>query len=480
MKPSRAQLLALATLATICLTADAQGPPPASDPPNVVMIAVDTLRADHLGCYGYHRPTSPNIDRLASQSVLFERAYSPASWTLPAFMSIFTGLGPEVHECLNIERCLPGTIPTLAEQFQRRGYFCGAVISNRLAGAKYGFARGFDAFDEDSVPISAEIAFLQRHPDRREVSHREIITSPIVTSLAKGLLERARESRKPFFLFILYYDPHGDYAPPPPYKTMFDPDYLGPIDGNNIHLISREPPVGRDLEHLKALYDGEIAFTDRHIGDLLEALDDGGEPEDTITIFLSDHGEAFGEHGLFAHGSNAHVEEVAVPMIWRWPGKLPAGHRVTSPVSTLDVAKTLQALMRFEGFDLLCGKSLWAGLRGGQLPADRVVFSQRAKGSPRHLAATKGHLRLHVRFGENPQEEQAEWFLHDVSTDRQEQSPATGADLEPASDIRAEIISFWEECAEIREHYSTQGQHIQLTDEERRRLESMGYIGGGQ
>ena len=401
--------------------------PQISRPPNIVFVAIDTLRNDHLGCYGYHRRVSPNIDALASQGVLFEQCYSVASWTLPSFMSMFTGLMPVVHGCTSQDcQALSRAIPTLPEQFKQRGYFCAAVVSNPYVNGKYGFKRGFDEYDDYSVFLEAELALfsVDVHQDRGSV--QDVVTGDIVTQQAKLLMDRAKASGKPFFLFILYFDPHESYIPPPPYNKMFDPDYQGKIDGRGVSSMRYSPPTGRDLQHLTAQYDGEIAYTDAKVGELLKKLDSISEPTNTITILVSDHGEAFGEHGMLLHGNNAYREEICIPMIWRWPGVLPRGHRVRAPVSNIDIATTLKELMHFEKLKPIQGESLWPGLLGGQLPGDRPIFSQKAFGSSfTHLALTLGNLRCHARF-EDKLDEKTGFALYDLSQDPWEQNNVIG------------------------------------------------------
>ena len=216
--------------------------------PNILVIVIDTLRSDHLGCYGYTRPTSPNIDRLASEGVLFEQCYSVASWTYPSFISMFTGLLPAAHGCVMATEMLPETIPTFPEQLKKRGYFCGAVVSNPILNGKLGFARGFDHYDDYSVFVEAELGLFTDEQGQNRGGVNDIVTGQIVTEQAKLLMDKASKSGKPFFLMVVYFDPHDSYVPPPPY-SRFDPNYRGRLDGRGLPYIRHNPPTGDDLEH---------------------------------------------------------------------------------------------------------------------------------------------------------------------------------------------------------------------------------------
>lgn len=440
-------------------------------PPNIIIIAVDTLRADHLGCYGYYRPTSPHIDRLASEGVLFEQCYSPSAWTLPSFMSMFTGLMPEVHKCTYF-RCPPlaDSIPTLPEQFKARGYFCGAVVCNGLVGGRYGFYRGFDIYDDYSVFLDVGInSFAETlYDDHRNIGN--VVFGDIVTHHTKCLIERADKSGKPLFLFILYYAPHNEYIPPHPYNMLYDPDYQGRVSGYNIKDFKNSPPDGRDLQHVIARYDGEITYVDNQIGEILQKINDISDPNNTITILVSDHGEAFAEHGKMIHGNSAYREEVHVPMIWKWPGVLAKGHRVRAPVSTLDIAKTLKELIPLETLHLLQGESLWPGLSGGNMPEDRPVFSREGD----HIAITLNNLRCHFNKG---------YELYDISKDPREQHKlAESSNSHFLASMKISLEKFQCECTNIHSFYhgkqvKQKVEILPLTEEEKRRLESLGYIG---
>lgn len=470
----------------------AEDSPPGRRTPNIVFIAIDTLRCDHLSCYGYSRQTSPNIDRLASEGVLFEKCYSPASWTTPAFMSMFTGLMPSAHGSGGPGGKIPAKMPTVPEQFKKKGYYCGGVISQGCLYGKYGFSRGFDLYDDYTVFMQLEMAAPPGGgpaSERNRVIEAEADSADIVTRQAKVILEKAKQSGKPFFLFVHYLDPHDSYVPPPPYDTKFDPGYKGLMNGRGVLKMRNSPPPGRDVENLMARYDGEINYMDVYIGELLKAIDEASDPANTLIVFAADHGEAFAEHGVLLHGNSAYREEVCVPFIWRWPGTFAKGHRVKSPVSTLDMAKTFKEIMGFREFDLLQGESLLSGLEGKDLSGDRAILSEKSLDNGKvpnvyrcNVALTVGDLRLHAWFDRAPGDADVKCELFDVAKDPREQSGI--GPLQPAllAQMKASLLKIWAANLEIRGYYYPNGEPPRnpLTDEERRRLETMGYITPGK
>lgn len=483
---SASMLLGLLSLVGPARAADT---PASRRPPNVVLIAVDTLRGDHLGCYGYSRATTPNIDKLARAGLLFENCTSPASWTIPSFMSLWTGVYPHVHGCTDMTSVLPPSLPTLAERMKQKGYACSAVVSNPLMNAKFGFGRGFDHYDDYSVFLDAEMKLLSVDSGRPSAGVSELVTSPLVTREAVALLRKARKAGKPFFLFVHYFDPHDSYVPPAPFDRQFDATYDGPVSGKDLPALRNRPPAGRDLEHLVALYDGEVAHTDQQVGRLLDEVDRDGGAGDTLTVLLSDHGEAFGEHGTLLHGDHVYREVAAVPMVWRWPGVLPAGKREAAPVSVMDLAPTLRDLLQLDGMGHMQATSLRAALEGKPLPADRAVFCDHANrqsfgGKPIGLvkaAVARGGLRLHGQFVGSPSEQGAKFQLFDLAADPGERKDLYGPGRREAAELCDLLTRQWAESVARRAEYQDRGvaRRVELDEKERQRLKGLGYVGDG-
>jgi arylsulfatase A-like enzyme len=309
-------------------------PQPDSDEhPNLILISIDTLRADHLGAYGYERDTDPFLrGSFAAEGTLFERVVAAASTTGPSHMTMFTSLDPLVHGVLptaSFGTVLPRGVVTLAGALAAAGYETGAVTENGPLGPQRGFARGFADFDE-SVDADGGTS------------------GQVEKTLAKAgaWLERNRGRRT--FLFVHTYEVHAPYTPPDAYAALFEP---GP------------PVAGRPPEWDPILYDREIRHTDDRLRAFFERLERDGLARDTIVIVTSDHGEAFLEHGFLGHGPDLHQEIVKVPLMLRGPG-IPVGHRVDAPVGLIDLMPTILDLAGVDPVAGVMGRSLAPLLRG--------------------------------------------------------------------------------------------------------------------
>jgi arylsulfatase A-like enzyme len=334
-------------------------------PPNVVIYLVDTLRADHLGCYGYPRATSPRLDAFAREGVLFERAVAQSSWTRPAAATVLTGLDPRVHGVHGRSDRLPDEIVTLPERLQSMGYETAAVITNGNVSAAFGFNQGFDEFT-----YLAERA----RRDRRWLSHR-------VTEIAGAWLE-ARVERgepRPFFLYLHTADPHAPYSPEPSFRRRFLEREPAPRAGSLPHLRALEQgDLAADADtvaDLIALYDAEIAFNDHSFGLLLDRLEALDLARDTLVVFLSDHGEEFADHGGWQHGRTLYQEQLHVPLVLRLPAAALAGERRSELVQQTDVVPTILEVV---------GAPAAPGLQGRPLV-------RRAAGAPELLPAVARH-----------------------------------------------------------------------------------------
>ncbi|MBM4246866.1 MAG: sulfatase [Deltaproteobacteria bacterium] len=303
--------------------------------PNVLLVSIDSLRADHLGSYGYPRDTSPAIDALAREGVLFENAISSAPWTVPAHMTLLTGLPPEVHDVVTRRQKLAPDAVTLAEALAAAGYETAAFVSGPTVMAHFGFDQGFALYDESMVDASPQ-------------KIGDVVTSPGLVDLVNGWLERWSDMGRaaPFFVFLHMWDVHYDYVPPPEYVQRFDPDYTGDIDTRHFESNPRlhRDMSPRDLAHVIALYDGEIRFTDDHLARIFSRLRALGVLDETIVVVTSDHGDEFFEHGQKGHAKTLYEEVLHVPLVVRYPRRIAGGLRVAAPVRLMDVAPTILGL----------------------------------------------------------------------------------------------------------------------------------------
>jgi arylsulfatase A-like enzyme len=301
--------------------------------PNVLLISIDSLRADHLGCYGYPRDTSPNIDRLAAEGARFATAVAPSAWTLPSHLTMVTGLAPVEHGVVDSGLFVGRRGTFLAEVLHDQGYATAGFVSGLYVTSRFGYAQGFDHFDDYSAL-----------PRRWEETH-SMISSPIVVEKAERWLDRwqAKKSRRPFFVFLHMFDVHFDYTPPPPYDRMFAPDYDGLVDATNFRWNPDIHPAMApgDLDQVVSLYDGEIRHADLYVGRLLDRLRSEGLLDDTVVVLTSDHGDEFYEHGRSGHGQHLLDSMLLVPLIMRYPAVIPAGRVVDRQVRLMDIGPTI-------------------------------------------------------------------------------------------------------------------------------------------
>jgi arylsulfatase len=362
-------IVTLVTLTAVLLTLAGLSQAHAGDPPHVILIMVDTLRSDHVSAYGYARPTTPQLDTwLAVQGTHFTNASSPAPWTFPANAGILTGKEPaNLHinwaQWQHPDTEIPATEILLAEHLQSAGYTTAGFITSHFVRGRFGFSQGFDLYVEQI-----------RSSDHKVWGEELNVT-------VMNWLTNEWDSSQPLFLYLYYFDPHVWYNPPAPYDTLYDATYTGTLTAD-VYQDSRPVvegnliPTPRDIEHLIALYDGSITYWDTHFGEMMAFLDSMGLLANSIVILTSDHGEMFGEHGLWAHRGSLYEEVLRVPFIVRYPGVVAANQVITAPISTIDVLPTVLDLLDMP-VPPMDAVSLAGLLRGEATPAfDRPVYSQ--------------------------------------------------------------------------------------------------------
>ncbi len=439
--------------------------------PNLVLVSIDTLRADHLTAYGYERSTSPEISRLARQGILFERAFSQSPKTATSHMSLFTGLYPPAHRVANWGerrvRRLSDDVPTLATLLARAGYRTEAYTNGGNVSARLGFGQGFELYQE----------------------HRG--ADPVFDSAQKALDRFVQEAddgvrRAPFFLFLHTFQVHDPYVPPAEFAEKFvDPSYAGDIVGSQEELerlaagstywarnreywgrVDRDDPA--DIQHLKDLYDGEILFTDSQLAAFREHLRELDLEEETIFVLLSDHGEEFLEHGGFLH--NALFQEILhVPLIFRFPESLgfASGRRIQNVVRLVDVVPTLLEVLDLPVPEHLQGKSLLPLVEGDE-DDTRPVFSQWLAGG-RIVALRDGEWK-YIRVKRKEQ-------LFDLSTDPEEWVDRLGARQEVLFRLQQKVDEIIGESYAFAEG-QTAGRPPELDQQTREQLEALGYLDG--
>lgn len=321
--------------------------------PDLVLIVIDTMRADHLGCYGYERGISPAIDRLADESVRFERAYSTAPWTLPAFASILTGLYPRDHGASLDFFAVKESTPLLAEELRDAGYQTAAFVSHIYTSSRYGFDRGYETFEE--FGLADDYAFDQE---------REPNAERVITAAVEWL--RRRDGSRPLFLTVHLFDPHWDYAAPAPFAgSIAGPSDSFAVDGTfasiRPYMESHEKLRAPDVSHLKDLYDEEIQYTDAWIDTLLTFLD--ARDRAPVVALTADHGEEFQEHDGLGHAYTFYDEVLRVPLLLRVPGHARSEPVRSDWVTTADIFSTLIDLAGVDAHGPIGGSLLHAGAR---------------------------------------------------------------------------------------------------------------------
>ncbi len=320
--------------------------------PNLILVSIDSLRPDHLGCYGYERETSPFLDALAASGARFENAVSTTSWTLPSHVSLFTGLYGATHGVVDNGLSLSEDHVTLAEVLQREGYETAGFFGGPYLHPTFGVGQGFDTYVScmGSTPDGASGDAIRDSAMAPNAPSHTDITGPRTRERVKAWAE-GRASDSPYFLFLHLWDVHYDFNPPAPYATQFaDANYAGPADGRLMTNPAIRPDMApADLAHVKALYDGEIAFTDFVLAGIVGDLRALGLLEDTVIVVTADHGEEFFEHGNKGHNKTLFDEVLRIPLIVVWPGEVEPGQVVEDQIQLVDLAPTLARLGGFTG-----------------------------------------------------------------------------------------------------------------------------------
>jgi arylsulfatase A-like enzyme len=421
----------------------------ATDGPNIVFISIDTLRADHVSAYGYSLATTPAIDRIAAEGLLFERAVSQSSWTLPSHMSMLTGLYPIEHGCEAVQgTTLSPRIVTLPEVLLEHGYRTVAVTGGHFLSEAFEFDQGFEQF-----------------------FYRQTTADHLATR-AKRLIEAAKDEK--FFLFFHVLDPHDPYTPPAAYREMFAgralPDSAGEVD--HALLQAGENPYGSEaLATLRQLYDGEIRFADDQVARLLDTLRELGLLDRTIVLITSDHGESFGENNEMVHGTALTSQQIHVPFILRYPPKLAGGRRVPDIVEAS--VQAMPTLLDLAGITYPFKRpSVLAQRDTGAFPHGPPAFSETALSRRPLYAVLNERWKLVVpRAGDQLARHEA--ALYDVARDWQDSQNLASANPETLHRY-ADLIGLYLQSGLAQR--GPQGGKVNLSPLEIEQLRSLGYI----
>jgi len=336
----------------VCGGSEPEPTRPVGRPVNVLIVTLDTTRADRLGPYGFTAAKTPRLDALAAEGVVFADAFTAIPSTFPSHSTLFTGKYPQSHGVHdNAVYFLGPEQETLAELLQAQGYATGAFVSAFVLDSQFGLDQGFAAYDDavDQPLMKFDVSRLPKNlPDDRRKWEATIATAyqrrgDATTKLAIDWLGRL--GSQPFFLWVHYFDAHQPYQPPPPHDRTFDPAYRGPMDGDQRKFwqaLAKNQVSAADKAHMEALYHGEIAWQDECLGRLFDAIRAVGRWDETLVVVVADHGEGLGEHTqLFEHNSELYDEAVRVPLLVRRPDAGARGEKVAGIVRTVDVLPTV-------------------------------------------------------------------------------------------------------------------------------------------
>jgi arylsulfatase A-like enzyme/tetratricopeptide (TPR) repeat protein len=444
--------------------------------PNIMLISLDTVRPDHLGCYGYETAHTPNIDALAAGGVVFERAYSTSSWTKPSHASVFTGLYPLAHGAQgHVDQVAPKAA-MLPEMLGGLGYTTLGTISAPPLNSIFGFARGFDWYDDFTYDFDRQCNLFLRG-NGGPVKIHSGSTGTLVTHAAMLAWER-RDPATSFFQFVNYFDAHHNYQPPYPWSV----DVCGHYHGNewgiiDPWLVGTEPfdPIKEkvDVDRLKSLYDAEIAAVDAEVGAWVKRLKEEGKFDSTLWVLFGDHGEEFLEHGGLAHGRSLNEEVIRVPLIIAGPG-VEAGKRVADAVSLVDVAPTILELLAKEAPAGLDGVSLLPAIRGETLPK-RSIFAGLNLAEFQGYAIIEGTEKLILNAGTN------ENACYDLAADPTEATNLAAEDTAMSDRLAALAVRHQDMQRQLGLELGSGSvlpqEQVPALDELVEQLRAMGYLG---
>ena len=433
--------------------------------PSVILVVIDTLRRDHLSVYGYERPTSPFLERLATEATLFTRALSTSSWTKPSMMSLFTGLLPTEHGTEGENTRGSDELTLLTEIFADHGYETAAFSANPYVSRTFGFDQGFQVFELHATEAAGR-------PAEHYADAREVLTH------ARFWLDRRIDS--PFFLYIHLMNVHGPYRAPDAYRQRFleapstDFPFWSPLWVDIAHRgrIERRAEVTEEhLRDLRARYDGAIAYTDELLGTFVADLRVRGILEQSVLVITSDHGEELFDHGSFGHRQTLHPEQLEVPLLLRLPAADAGGMQIDSPVSIIDVAPTLLdvtgILTELPGGSFGRGHSLLPEIEGQrQSEAARLLMAELARPRGRDWMAQVWPYRV-----------VAQGVPRELSLYRVDEDPSATTNLAAREPTLTSELARRAEAQKIEwERLAISGSEVRPTQDLRRQLNALGYL----
>ncbi len=458
--------------------------PNKSDEMNIVLVTLDTTRADHLGCYGYSKNTSPFLDSLARKGTLFENAYANSTWTLPSHASLFTGLMPSVHGAGYANFFVSPSVKTLAESLQQKGYVSAAFIGGPFLVSAFNLDQGFDFYDEHLDP----------HSELKRLTLFRILSKLTGKSLwhtdgQRRGAEVNREvfsflkwatTRQPFFLFINYFDAHEPYDPPQEIReqmnirvTMKGNIRFYPLNKQNgIACHADGTPLSQgEFQQLSDLYDGEIRYQDMQLEALWRTFEKQGLAEKTLLIITSDHGETIGERQFLDHGHNLFQEQVRVPLVFYGPGLFSSGKRIAEAVQLIDVFPTLLQFVGLKPDQTVQGQSLIPGLESGEFLSRPVLSEIDIDSHPRFAAFKRAQRMILEDSQKYIESSNNKNLLFDLLLDPGELHDQQTTHRERAQKLRKALDELFSPLERLKHKGSGE-----LDDETLEKLKALGYV----
>lgn len=413
---------------------------------NIVLITIDALRADHLSCYGYHRNTSPNIDKIAAKGIVFKNVFAPSSWTVPSMVSLLTSVYPVNHgivkgfakgEKIHNQNVFSDELITLAELLKANGYDTFGVASNLHLSENFGFARGFDHFK-----------CLSFKP------------APFVNRVVYSWESQIKNSDK-FFLWLHYFDPHHPYRSRKPwienYTTQELTQKFSLSSKSSDYLQRHIPKLQKEaLSNLVALYDSDINYVDAYIGELINEFE---LDENTLIIITADHGEEFFEHGRLGHGYNLHQETIKIPLIIKLP-RSPRKETVDEYVNLVDIIPTIVDILGINPSEKMLGKSALK-----KKLVNEYMYTELDR-----KALLKAIITPEWKYIYNYKNKTNQ--LYNIKTDPNELNNLADKKVKQCNQLKEQLL-YW---AVTSKTYPTKSQVFEISQEEKEKLEAMGYL----
>lgn len=430
---------------------------------NIILISLDTLRADHLSCYGYERDTSPYLDRLVEDSVFFEDVFSHSSWTLPSHLSMLFSLNGASHQVYYNTQKIDNSLPSIASYLRENGYITYGFTGGGYVSSIYGFSKGFDWYDE---PVGGRNALLADDEAERLYEY------------TSDWIEKNQD--KQFFLFLHTFQIHGPYKCPEPWiETYLDKN--AKWKGIGLRLLLEEkgqdfPFTPDERENIKALYDGEIKYTDETlIKPLVEFLKNKGLYDNTLLIITSDHGEEFYEHGGWLHSRTLYNELIRIPLIIKFPSSKYKGTKVKPKARSIDIMPTVLDLCSINyPKDSLEGESLVKLITGDETE-DRSFISDLAfkdiyDPCPALIATNEGDIKVII---EKSKTGIKNIETYDIENDPEEQSKSV---FQKAVKVRTDILAFIDKYYKEKFLVQRKKSQVQLDEKMKEKLRALGYL----